>query len=363
MSRAVQRACRFLLVTLGCALLHAEIAAAQTREAEQPNAGDASELTRYLPWRDTALLFDQSLGANTFSKNAQLSYDPYYAVGLDLWLYWHFSEHTRLRIEQGIEIELTSSDTTTWRQKPLLSDTDLRLEQLLWSSQLATHRKLDLSGGVEAVVPVSLASRAAGLMLGAGPRIGAALSFEDWLRGIQFRAIFGYIRRFSRGNAVSADVPYPCFGGTAGTGTSASCSYLGSLANPRDILQANLIAQGQLSEKWSALIWLAFEYWHAYALAPAQIMTDTGAVVTLADASPTHWRNTRSIRVAVAYSLGPVLDLMLSVTNAFSERSPNGNLRAPFRPVDTIFGLTAALLLDQAYVAARGAHTTDEGKP
>ncbi|HEX2675914.1 MAG TPA: hypothetical protein VHM19_04725 [Polyangiales bacterium] len=337
-----------LLCALAC-VLPARAAHAQAA-ATAGTADDEDDATKNLPFRDSMLFFEQSLGMNTFSKSSQLSYDPYYAMAFDLWLYWHFGERSALRLTQGIEVELTDSNSTTSRQKPLLGDTGLRFSQKLVIHELTPARKLTFSGAIDASAPTSLASQAAGMILGVGPRAVVALSLEDALHGLSLALSTGYMRRFASNNTVRADVPYPCFSSSG----NAECTYLGSLSSPRDLFDVSLISNLEITDKLGALLWLTFDFYHSYALAPAEITTDTGATLALPDASATHFHNSRTLRIGVSYQVVPMLDMLLSVTSVFSERSPNGNLRAPLRPVDTVLGLTATLMLDQVYVSAAG---------
>jgi hypothetical protein len=260
----------------------------------------------------------------------------------DARLFWHFSEDTQLRVWQVLELELTDSNETRSRQEPMLADLDLRLDHALVRRALSNARELTVRGGIHTTAPLSRASRAAGVLLSLGPRLGAALEMRDWLHGATLSALVGYRHRFATANSVRADVAYPCMS-QAGLG---ECEFLGSAASVRDLLEANLMGELAFSEAWSATLWLRLDYARAHELAPAQITTDTGSTVTLPDRSPSRFRNTRLVYIAVDYAVHPAVELSASVTNRFSERDADGELRAPLRPVDTIIGLAATLRID-----------------
>lgn len=320
-------------------------------DATSSAAGSTEAAEAPLPFRYSELSFQQTLSANTFDPSSQLSYDPTYSWTFGLLLYWHFSEQTFASVQQLLSLELTDQSNVSSRQRALLSDTDLRLFQELSSVPLGRARGFTLLGGAQLMAPTSLASQAAGMIAAAGPRLVATFTFRDLLEGARIRLTGAYLYRFSNATTVAADTPYPC---VSTDGALASCAYLGSATSPRDIVQASLIGEVMLTDQLSALLWLRFDFWRAHALLPAQITTDTGSVVTLDDESNTHSRNSRTLLLSATYKLLRFLDLSLLFTNTFTERSPNGRVRAPLRPVDTMLSLGATFLLDEIYLAAEG---------
>lgn len=348
MPRAVP--CTVSCLAVLCALAQSPSARADAPDAGD-DAGDDGAREAQVPFRGSQLSFEQSLYANSLDQGSQLTYDPTYAWSFDLLLYWHFSERTYASVEQALSLELTTQTDARSRQRALLSDTDLRINQTLWAVSFSRARSFSLLGGVQAIAPTSLASQAANVVVSAGPRLGATLALGDVLAGTRVRFVGGYLWRFSRATTTGVDVPYPC---VATDGALASCAHLGSASSPRDIVHASLIADAMLTQELGMLVQLRFDFWHAHALAPAILTTDTGAVVALPDRSATHFRNARTLRLGVSYALSSWVQLELQLTNTFAERSPDGDLRGPLRPIDTVFGLGAVFSLDGLYLAAAG---------
>jgi hypothetical protein len=307
-------------------------------------------------WRGSAFGFGQALSASTLSKSSTLSYDPYYAVGFDLCLQWHFAPSLKTSIEQGLDLELTDSDSTTSRQKPLLSDTSLRIDTRLVTQRWGQQRSLGWNGGFEVQAPTSLASQAASLVAGTRVRLGATLVAKDILAGASAGLEGSYLRRFSRGTTVLADTPYPCL---AGTSAAIDCTHLAGSTNLRDTFITKLQFQASITRGFGVELLGALQWDHANALQDATLVTDTGASVTLPDRSTTHWRDSRKLVFGVFYSVTPFLDLELSSSSQFAERGPNGILRGPFRASDTVFGLDASLDLEQLTSTVRGSTAAD----
>jgi hypothetical protein len=304
-----------------------------------------------LPWRGSRLVFGQTINPNAFGRAAQLSYDPRYALTLDLELQWHFSPTLFASIDQGLQVELTDSDSTVERQQLLLTDTSLALDSLLWEQSLTPDRHLVITAGAQLLAPTSLASQAATVVLGTRARTGLALVVDDAFSGLTVHAGAGYLHRFVRSDTAEPDAPYPC---VLASRTVGACTHLGGFPNATDVVVTSLVGQASFGRDVTLDLAFALGFSKAPELVAARVDTLGGEVV-VADQSATHWRMTRSIALALSYTFTDWLDLTFGVANSFSERGVDGELREPFNPVDMLFGLDLTLALDRIYLMSTGA--------
>lgn len=304
-----------------------------------------------LPWRGSTFVLGQTVNPNSFGRDAQLSYDPQYAITLDLELQWHFSPDLYASIEQGLEVELTDSDSTVEPQQLLLTDTSLSLDSRIWQHGLTASRHLAMTAGAQLLAPSSLASQAATVVLGTRARTGLALILDDAFSGLTVRAGASYLHRFVRSDTAEPETTYPCVLASRSVG---ACTHLGGYPNATEVVVTSLIGQADFGRSLTLNLAFALGFSRATQLAPAQVETLGGNVV-VGDQSTTHWRSTRSIELALSYMLTDWSDLTFGVANTFSERGADGEFREPFNPVDLLFGLDLTLSLDRIYLATSGA--------
>jgi hypothetical protein len=336
----------FWITVAVCAALCPQLTAAQPVAA--PEAMEADDDA--MPWRGSSFAFTQLITASSLSKNAELSYDPYYAVRFELELQWHFSKATRASVWQALDLELTDSNTTTSRQLSQLLDTMLRLDTELWSHGPADSHDATIVAGATLVTPTSTASQAATLLIGTGAHLAGTLSFAHVLHGAVLGLDGSYLRRFTESTTVRADLPYPCF---LGGDSAAQCTQLGGPTNLRDIFTLTLSGHLDFSQRLSLAAATALWWRQGYELAPACATISTGTVC-LPDQSTTHWRNLLIVRAGLGYHAFDWLSVTLLAASFSPERSPDGRYRAPLHAIDTYFGLSAELLFDKLYLRARG---------
>jgi hypothetical protein len=315
-----------------------------------------------LPFRGSSFGFYQTLTGNSFVKDTQLSYNPTYAWAFDLNLLWHFNRRFQVILNQGLNVELTSSDLTLYRREPRLTDTSATFGALILKTKTWNDSQFILNGSLGLVAPTSLTSQAATMTLGTRVGLTSTLSLPKVLQGLGINFALGYLHRFLRSNVVAvADSGFPCNPGV-GSVSREFCTSLGSSTNLQLALTAGLSAELALTEKWG----LSASYTHAWRRAANLSddytpMTLDGSDVELADGSRRHWRNLNTIDVTVTYFALGWLGLGASVTNLFADRGPNSQIRAPFRPMDTYLGLNVNVRLDELYLAANPpANSEDE---
>lgn len=85
-------------------------------EEEKPN-----------PWRGSLFVFDQSTTTNTFSKSAQLSYQPVYEWWISPRVVYNITDKLRVNVRQDVFKEFTNTTESTYRGEWRYTDTWLSL--------------------------------------------------------------------------------------------------------------------------------------------------------------------------------------------------------------------------------------------
>lgn len=138
---------------------------------DEPSTGEKkADAPPPVPWyRGSLFIFDQSMSANTFKKDAQLSYMPSYEWWLSPRINYNFSKEFRVTLRQDVFKEWTNVGETTKRQEWMYSDTWL---SAAYRPSLAAISK-NLSGGVGLQLRpgISRESRIAGQYFAFGPLV------------------------------------------------------------------------------------------------------------------------------------------------------------------------------------------------
>jgi hypothetical protein len=343
------------VLTLAALCLVGAVSSAQAQLIESPlDSEEAKE--EGLPFRGSSFSFLQTVTGNSFTKGSQLTYNPTYAWAFDLSLLWHFNRRFQIILDQALSVEITDSDDTLTRRRPLLSDTTATFGALLLKSKISSDAQFTLNGSLGASAPTSLASQAATLILGTRVGFSSTLSLPKVLDGLGLNLSVGYLHRFLSQNVVSVDAGYPC---AAGATSRDVCSALGSRTNARLAFTGSLSGELALTEKWG----LSASYTHSWRrgadLADYTYESSDGGREYLGDGTLRHWRNLNSIDLTVTYFAVNWLGLSASVTNTFLERGTDSAIRPPLRPMDTYLGLNVNLRLDELYLTANPPNKED----
>lgn len=79
------------------------------------------------PWRGSLFVFDQSTTTNTFSKSAQLSYQPVYEWWISPRINYNITDKVRVNVRQDVFKEFTNTTESTYRGEWRYTDTWLSL--------------------------------------------------------------------------------------------------------------------------------------------------------------------------------------------------------------------------------------------
>ncbi|MGC4117183.1 MAG: hypothetical protein QM765_22005 [Myxococcales bacterium] len=86
------------------------------------------ELKSQNPWRDTAIDYGHSFSAISLNKNAEPTYNPYYAHSLTITPVWHlWDDYLVAKVRLAMEQELTNSDDTTYKNEVVFNDMQIDL--------------------------------------------------------------------------------------------------------------------------------------------------------------------------------------------------------------------------------------------
>ncbi len=192
--------------------------AAAGMEAEATLETEAAPAKKAI-WRNTLFVYENAVSAYSFSKEAELTYNPYYAMSYSFTPRFYLYKGMSLRLNWSFEQELTNSDSTTKKHEVYWSDVNI---DWVWGGA-ATIPGVDVmfTPKVRFSLPASKGSQARTLYIALGPGFDFLKSF-DVLGGITLQWAFRYTKYFNKySGAVSEESLLEC------PGTQASCPYYG----------------------------------------------------------------------------------------------------------------------------------------
>ncbi len=171
-----------------------------------PSFNQASAEASASRFRNSRVVYENSLSPLRLAPGSELTFNPYYAMSLSLRPRWYFTDQFSVRARMDIEHELTESDVTTQSHETRISDVFL---DLVYTS-IFTVPQLDiqLDAGLRIQIPTSLLSQAETQYLAAGPDLRLTRSF-DVLDGLVLSYQFRYLKYVNRFSTVQREVcPY-----------------------------------------------------------------------------------------------------------------------------------------------------------
>lgn len=226
---------------------------------DQPGVAAKVALTkeRARPWAGSSLYNANSVTTGTIFRGQQQYANPTVESSLFVLPRYAINEAFQLRARFVVSYEYTSSDTTKYRNEPIVSDTSLQL----------FYRKIPSFAGIQPFVaanlslPTSKASRARTLVVNPGVTLQLTRNFQRVLGGdVAFIGNLSYAHPFYRYDSAGTTESRPpgalaCLGG-------ATCGdTLSGAMNPSDVLSYSLIAVGEWG-RWSpALMYLGASQW------------------------------------------------------------------------------------------------------
>lgn len=169
------------------------------------------------PWRGSEIAYRNSVTAISADPSAELTYNPFWGMALELAPRFSFDEVWSLAATLEIQREITEADDTTLSDETLLGDLGLRLSAARFARVPLVG--IDLSAGLGLTFPTSLASQGDTLMFAVAPSLRLSRTFEGVLDGLTL----GYTARFTKffheytTGALESPLIPGCFVGSSGS--------------------------------------------------------------------------------------------------------------------------------------------------
>lgn len=216
------------------------------------------------PFAGTQIYATTSMTTGTVFRGQQQAYNP--TVESSLWLLprYAISEAFQLRGRLIVNYEMTNSDTTTYRNEPLLSDTTLSL----FYRKIPEIATIKPAVAVNLGLPTSKLSRARTLMFSPGASFQLSKGFEHVLGGelsLLSSVIYSHPIYQSRNPEVTDPRAPGAFNCAGGNGCQ---DLLTGTLNPSDALLYMFLVSGEWGKFSPALYYLGASQW---AYTPKQV--------------------------------------------------------------------------------------------
>jgi hypothetical protein len=272
-------------------------ASGPTADAPAAAASQPTAKPKPRPFAGSSLYNQNSVTTGTLFRGQQQYANSTVESTLFILPRYAINEAFQLRARLVVAYEYTNSDSTTYRNEPLLSDTGLSL----------FYRKLPKFAGIQpalaanVALPTSKVSRARTLVFTPGATLQLARPFEHFLGGeamLLANTTYSHPIYQSRNPEVADPRPpgaFACVGGN-------NCQdLLSGTMNPSDILSYSLIAEAEWG-KWSpAVMYLGASQW-VYKPTEAINPIDGTPVGSPAGFSPTSVRQTHYVSAWLDYN-------------------------------------------------------------
>jgi hypothetical protein len=337
-------------------------AGAAAGEDDEAAAEAAQAQREPFPWRNSFLSWTHGVTPNTFIRNAQLSYNPYYYWLVNFNPRWYLDPATFFFLSQSIFWELTNDDgSSAYNRDVQITDTIVELRRnLAWEGFVFIP-------GVRVVLPASKASQAAQRYFGAALGLIAVRPVPE-AAGLTIALVGRYQYWFAGSNVprLMGGVPGQTFfptpfthqrerleaGGGAATYADAPTIDQAALTSGRHMVVAGLTVNITPLQNFTVSVSAFYVGMEGHGLAPACFHALTSPTAEcIGDNGPTHWRHSTSLSLTLAYDVMNWLNLALGWSNS-SFLAPlfndDGSVRSPFNP-DNNFTLAATVQIDALY--------------
>ena len=155
-------------------------------------------------WRGSEITFRNTASLLSVKKDAELSYNPYYAMWLGAGLRGWFSKTVYGGVDLGVTRELTDADDTTMSGEYLLDD----IEISVGAARFYTIPKADISltAAATLITPTSKLADSQSLIVGVRPMLKLGRKF-DLLRGLSLGYTATATKFFNSYTTAQRDAP------------------------------------------------------------------------------------------------------------------------------------------------------------
>ncbi len=155
-------------------------------------------------YRDTAVTYRNIVTARSFSKSADLTYNPYYAMQLDIAGAFRPGRYTLLLLDCFLSRELTNSDVTT--KKGEIEAADIFLHTALRNLREIPLLGIQWTPSFRIYVPSSLVSQARTMIFGLRAQLAMSKQFKV-MRGLTLYYTFWIQKDFHEYTTASIESP------------------------------------------------------------------------------------------------------------------------------------------------------------
>ena len=195
-----------LIIALSTGPAHAldNTAVAARPRASRPEREEARTSRFHVPYRDSEVLYRNVVSARSFNRRADLTYNPYYAMELELSPVFWLNQYLYSTLDVSLVREFTRADTTTKGGETVLQDIYLAFG----SPGVVTIPvvNIEVTPTVRFYVPSSKVSRARTLILAIRPRIGLSRRF-DVLDGLIFSYGMAFMGNLHESTTAECEAP------------------------------------------------------------------------------------------------------------------------------------------------------------
>lgn len=315
-------------------------------QAARDLTGEAVEGSKS-PFRGSTLVYEHGGTFISASRSAEPTWNPYYAHELSLRPEWHFADELFLRARVTLSQELTWSDSTTYKNEFVLSDTAL---EFVWAGWTEEHSGIRLSGNLRALAPTSKASLGQSLVTSLSPGLTLMRPFPV-LSGL----IVGYSGRYTHNFHRYTTAQYD--------GPTIPCSDLDSPLCSRFLHSGVRNSQSNISHgplvifvpipKLTFTFAASFFRSQLYPLTRTEVETGTGTVV-FDEESEVNARYANLMTLDANWQFNDVFALSGGAVTYASQTGPDGQYRNPFVNRFTSFYVDVIVDLERAWAAVRG---------
>ncbi|MBW2276363.1 MAG: hypothetical protein JRF63_02660 [Deltaproteobacteria bacterium] len=270
------------------------------------------------PWRGSYLGYRNAVSATSLDRGAELTYNPYYAMGLFIAPRWWLGDALQISADLTVMRELTDADTTSEQGETLLGDLVVGLSAPSFYTVPAIE--LELSAGLDLITPTSKGAQARTLYVGLTPGVGLARRF-DVLAGLAFSYGFGATKFFHGATTAQREAPL-----IPDCSASGSCElYVGT-----GMRNTSWRLQSSFGASLSFVDWLSISAGVAVLTDVLYPLDGTDSQVSYEPQEPTDLRHTMAYSAEILGWPMPSLGIALGAETVNPQLRPDSTNEQPF---------------------------------
>lgn len=286
------------------------------------------------PWRGSGFSYRNVATIDSFDKSARMTWNPYYAMEFGFTFRWWFDEIWSVAAAFDLTRELTEADENTYANETVFHD--LRLSTRARKFYTIPVAGIDLSADLILTLPTSKVSWARTLVMGIGPGVSVARTFDlhgDLTIAYHVRGT-GYLHE-----TTTAQLETPLIPGCVSDGGGCDEFLNTGVRNVRGRIQHGV----DLS--YAPLEWLGASAWFEHVVDWLYPIEEEDPQVSYRPVEPTDRRHASAFGVEVTFTPIPLLEIGLGYETISPQLAPDSTYYNPF------YNLYSTLYLDLRFDA------------